>query len=425
MTEFLLLTLGGTCLAIMALCLLRRDGVYQYPFLATGVFAGFVLVQLVGLSNNSFLPPGALNKTIFMTLLCLMMVYAGDKFGTLPYRAFEWQYSRNRLLVASAALSLIGAFFFFQISRLPVELKSSQWSGIVVAYHFFAQTMTYGLAIAVLVYIGTSSKIALGIVICDLTFYVDRIFVGARRGDAAELLVIIALALWFKRGLIVPRSIVVGVMVLGTLFIYSTGDYRSRAADKPLLEAINSINFQENLKRVWNEGGLELENAVYQIESADRYSEYDFGAFHWNTLIFNYVPAQIFGREFKESLLINTSDRTAEELGHSFATGTTLTGVADSFRSFWYLGALQFLVFAYVLARIYKAAMGGNMVMQLLYMLMLVNGLHAITHHTNWFVSPWVHLAIFLMPALLYAKSRKKKPRQRGGIDMHQTRMAG
>lgn len=410
MTEFLLLALGGSCLLIMSLSLRKKDGVYQYPFLAAGVFAGFAFVQLIGLSNDPFLPKGALDKSILMTLLCVLMVYAGGKVGAAPFQAFDWQFNRKRLLIAAAALSLIGAFFFFQISRLPVEQTSaSQWTGIVVAYHFFAQAMIYGLAIAVLVYVATHSRIALGIVVFDLMFFLDRIFIGARRGDTAELLVILGLAFWFRRGLVAPRSIVVAAMIFGTLFIYSTGDYRGRAKEQPLLEAIGSIDFRGNLKQVLEEGGLELKNSVYQIEAADRYSDFDFGAFHWNTLVFNYVPAQIFGKQFKEALLITTADRTQKELGHAFSTGTTLTGMADSFRSFWYLGAVKFFLIAYVMARIYKAAAQGNATMQLLYMLMLVNALHAITHHTNWFVSPWVHLAMFLFPALLYARTWKKK----------------
>ena len=305
MTDILLLILGFFCFVGMAFSLLKKDGVYQYAFLASSVFAGFVFVQLIGLSNNPGLPPGALDKTVFMSILCLLMVYIGASFGKHPYRTFEWQFKQNRLLVASAVLSIIGALFFMQISRLPVELTSaSQWTGIVVAYNFFAQAMTYGLAIAVLVYASTSSKAALGIILFDLTFYADRIFVGARRGDTAEILIIIFLALWFKRGWVVPRSIAISAVILGTLFIYSTGDFRSSATEEPLFKTINNINYLENLKQVWNEGGSELINTVYSIEFSDRFDNYEFSAFHWNILIANYVSAQIVRKEFNDSLMI-------------------------------------------------------------------------------------------------------------------------
>ena len=54
--------------------------------------------------------------------------------------------------------------------------------------------------------------------------------------------------------------------------------------------------------------------------------------------------------------------------------------------------------------RIYAAALEGHFVAQVFYMLIITDALHAITHHTQWFISPWVHMSIFLMPALYYAR---------------------
>jgi hypothetical protein len=114
------------------------------------------------------------------------------------------------------------------------------------------------------------------------------------------------------------------------------------------------------------------------------------------------------------------SDVAQKEFGHVAPKGSTETGIADAFRSFWYFGALKFFVIAYVLARIYKGALAGNFVMQLLYMLMIVNGLHAITHNTNWFVSPWFQIAMFMIPALLFARSG-----QRGGVYQSKVPLGG
>jgi hypothetical protein len=37
-------------------------------------------------------------------------------------------------------------------------------------------------------------------------------------------------------------------------------------------------------------------------------------------------------------------------------------------------------------------------------MVMAPNALHTITHHTQWFFSPWVHLILFLYPVLYFAR---------------------
>jgi hypothetical protein len=63
--------------------------------------------------------------------------------------------------------------------------------------------------------------------------------------------------------------------------------------------------------------------------------------------------------------------------------------------------------------KLWLAAREGSLTAQLLYMLMPVYALQAITHTTHYFVSPWVHLGIFLLPALLMA--RQPMRRRRGG----------
>jgi hypothetical protein len=408
MTTLLLIALSIGCTLVAIDKLRHRSGVYTYPFLASAVFLGFVTIQLVGLTNNQNIPEGAIDKTLVMTSLCVFMVYLGGKVGSRPYRMLDWKINRKRLLISSAILSLGGAVFFFLISRLPEEVRlESLPSGIMVAYGFFAQMMTYGFAISALIYASTSSKPALAVLLFDLAMYADRIIVSARRGEMAVVLVILALAFWFRRGWVVPRSIVVGLMIVSVFFIYSTGDYREGAKENGILQTIGNINFKDNISSILNNGGPELELAVYQIEAADRRLAFDFGAFYWNVLVFNYVPAQIVGADIKQSLTVETENSALAEFGYEGMTGSTTTGVVDTFRSFWYFGSLVFFLISYILSRIYAAALSGNFVMQIFYLLLIVKGLHAITHNAGWFLTPWLHMLIFLIPALIYAREGK------------------
>jgi hypothetical protein len=132
--------------------------------------------------------------------------------------------------------------------------------------------------------------------------------------------------------------------------------------------------------------------------------KFDLGIVHWNQLVFSYVPAQIVGRELKEALYLPMARPLYEEYFYTPAMGSTLTGLADAFQSFWYFGCLKFFLIAFVMQKLWLAARGGNLTAQLLYMLMPVYALQAITHTTHYFVSPWVHLGIFLLPALLWAR---------------------
>lgn len=408
MTALLLLILGFQCIYGMVSGLKSKAGVYQIRFLASAVFAGFVLLQLIGISNLTGLPPGALDQTIFMSILCLGALHLGCSAARRPFQALDWEFDQRKLLLSSIALSALGAIFYFRISRMAVEITEVQWTGTIVAYNFFAQALAYGAGIAAIVYARSGSRMAMGIVAADLLIIADRIFVSARRGETMLLVSIILLAIYFRRGFTVPRIVAVASVFIGTLFLYSTGDYRNLRTTEQLgmWEAVAAIQYLENMKQVFADGGPELLNTLYMIDSVDKSFLFDFGAFHWNTLVFNYVPAQLFGAEFKESLMLLTETMGIDFPEHEVMIGTTFTGMADAFRSFWYFGAVKFFVIAYVIQRMFISADLGHRVMQILYMLMLTNALHTVTHHTSWFISPWVHIAAFLLPALLFARVR-------------------
>ena len=90
-----------------------------------------------------------------------------------------------------------------------------------------------------------------------------------------------------------------------------------------------------------------MRNAVYQINAIDENMILDFGLFHWNELMFNYIPAQIVGADFKKMFffrwrtLINTLNicrRQAARIRvwrmHSARSGTS--GRSSSSSSLWY-----------------------------------------------------------------------------------------
>ena len=128
--------------------------------------------------------------------------------------------------------------------------------------------------------------------------------------------------------------------------------------------------------------------------------DFDFGAFHWNTIVYNFVPAQIVGRGIKDALTIEVQEPF--DRNYSPASGSTATGLTDAFASFWYFGALKFFLIAYLLARIYRSAMAGWALPQIIYILTITPAMHAVTHHTQWVLSTWLNMAIILVPVLLF-----------------------
>jgi hypothetical protein len=386
---------------------LSRPGrVYEFPFLAAATFGGFAVPQLFGLIGDSTLPFGAVDKTLLMSVLCVAMCYVGYVTGRRPMVAFDWAFNPRRLLAASGVLTALGSFFFWKISRLPADvLEESQWTGLPVAYWFFASMLTYGFALSTFLFARCRTRWSLPVAAAGATFYVDRIVFAGRRGDALEFLFIVLLAWWFGRAKALPRFIMLAAMLGGTLLFHSTGEYRAIAGapDRAWSEVMD-IDYVGNIRLFFSRGGEEVRNATFTISAADEAQRFDFGLKYWNDVVFAYVPAQLVGRDWKDRISIDLRDEAYALYSYVPQPGATSTGLADAFGSFWYLGCLFFLFFSFVLRRLYAAAMQHHFVAQLLYALMIKNALHAITHHTGWFLTPWVHIALFMGPALLIAR---------------------
>lgn len=408
MTDLLLVVFAAECAALLYWGLLRRERLYQFPFLAGATFVGWMLPQLVGLSNNEFLPAGALNKTLLMAILCAAMCYLGYVLNRRPLQAWSWTFDDTRLLYSAAVLSVTGAYFFFAIGRLPEELTAvAQWTGIPTVYAFFAYLLSYGFAVALVAYLRRPSKPALLVILFDCLFYLDRMVIHGRRAEIVAFSVMVLLALWFQRGLVLPRTVVVAGLLGGTLLINSIGDYRAAmlSEEGPLWCDIASIDYLANLKSLFTEGGDELTNAVYNIEAVDRTHDFDFGLYHWNAMVFSYIPAQFLGQDFKDSLMIELSNPAYTEFLYDPHTGTTPTGLSDAFGSFWYFGSLKFFLIGFVMSRLYRGAQRGHLAAQVLLMVTMTPALHTITHSTHWLLKEWPQIFVFLLPALYFAKT--------------------
>lgn len=405
MSWLLFSILGGLALLMLVRGLLVPGRFYHFPFFVAGIFVSFVLPQLPGVISNPFLPPRAVDKTLFFAIICLGACWAGWAIGRNSQGMRDFAFSERRLLHAAGAMSLLGAYFFYQFSQLPDEERlRGILTGTAVAYLFFAKLLTYGFAIALLCYARNPSKLALAIIVFGALFYLERIVIAGRRGETAEFFLLIALSLWFQRGWSVPRPAVVAGLALSLVGMLGAGEYRSATwyTEKSDWSSVLEIDLSDNWQQLLREGGPEMTNAVMVIDNIDRQKDFDFGVGHWNSTVFAYVPAQLVGQSFKDSLLIETPPYF--ERGYQPSVGSTWTGLADAFASFWYFGFVKFLILGGLLGWIYTAAVRGNTVMQIAYMLSAVPSMLAITHFTNEIVIAWIHLAAFMGLALLYAR---------------------
>ena len=102
--------------------------------------------------------------------------------------------------------------------------------------------------------------------------------------------------------------------------------------------------------------------------------------------------------------------RDKEEMavfGYRQETGTTVTGMGDSFREFGYFGALFFAALAVVFKSLWHASLRPDGVFaQLLYIQTSTSAMHAVTHQTSDYLPGLVYNLIFLGVAVYFSRDR-------------------
>ena len=209
------------------------------------------------------------------------------------------------------------------------------------------------------------------------------------------------------------------MVLIGSLFCFSIGAYRSvmvsMTGERDWAELLE-IEFAQTIKDTFTKGatsvdtGGEMEVGIKYMSAIAEDLAFDYGLFHWDQLIYNFVPGQIVGNELKESLMLKLCDPvelSQKKYGFSRHSGLTCTGMVDCYGSFWYFGALKFFAIGWILKYLYRRACRGELMFQLFYIYLLTMGLHSITHHTAWFVRSWVLIPVFWYP-IIYWSMRKK-----------------
>lgn len=416
MNFVLLTTLSLLLVAIIMRYSARKVMMIQYPFLVSMVIAGWVLPQLIGIYLTGTVPPDTLGKTLLYIVLCLLFAVWGYGATRKTYKMANWQYSQQKLQFAAAALMLAGAFFHARFSALAAEataLYGSFWTGIITVYVFLASMLTVGFVLAIGAYIQRPTLMNRAMIAFGMALYLQRILIYGRREAAVELFVIVSLFLWRKFGWVPSRLTFFGAVVVGMFFITAAGAYRdvmlnteSYGWTGASLSNILSIDFWDIFTSGFTDPlkNQELRNAALSIGAADIRMEFDGGLALWNRFVFSFIPGQFVGYDFKRSLMFALPNLAYEEYNHIPWPGTTSTGFADSFLSFWFFGAFVFFAIGSIMRSWFIAAARGSLTALMILMLISAQSLMAVTHNSYDFFLFFVNLAAFLFPALLFAR---------------------
>lgn len=390
---------------------------YRFTVLFSVSFCGFVIPQLNGLANEhgyfhtNVLPEGSLDMVTLMCILSVIFMWLGDNRGVHhPGSAVMYtlgEYDPNRLIRVSIFLTVAGVIItqvaINVLDRDYMTNLGTQWTGPITIFMFFQSMQKYGFALAVILYLRTRSPAALLCAIFNVLTSIVSFTQVARRGALADTVFMVMLGLYFGRRFVLPAWLLGVLFVVGTLWSHAIGEFRGRD-DLTFFERLENADFAGAFYHTWNNGGDELANAAVICWAAEESGEYDFGKVHWNQLVHAYFPGQIFGRDLKRAIKFEERDLALEVCGYKPSVGTTLTGMSDAFRSFWYLGALKYYLIGYVMGRWWNRGNRGDLRSQLAYMALMGAALHTITHGTWWLMNAYIHMVIFAYPCLYWSR---------------------
>ncbi|MFT5705891.1 MAG: hypothetical protein ACI9ES_000160 [Oceanospirillaceae bacterium] len=425
--ELLLLILYGIInLTMMLSYFFGKGDFYKFPFWASLISLGWFYPQVIGgYFNTAQFPPYAYENGMLFASLCTLGLWGG---WLLAYRKslnsnfwLAMPLNQNRLYYVGAFLCLAGFYFQWKLWNLPEEmLANSQWTGATVKYHFLAGIFKYGFLILWLLYLGRRkwmSPAFLVFLIPCLLLFLEAAILRGRRFEMMTLTAYILVAFWFVRGMVFPRWLFISGLVAGLILVNGIGIYRAIMLDKDhnlseRIELAVNANYTSVNNSLIEDSGVEFKNYIYQREAYAEDLSFDYGVYHWNRIVFNYVPAQIVGADVKAAFIFPIEDMrqvVQSKYGFSHATGSTSTGYADAFGSFGWLGWGKFVFIGLIMGSLYRYASHGYFTSQLLYLYSLPTAMVAITHGTNdILISIWIYFFLLIFPILFFHKIKWK-----------------
>jgi len=413
MAELYLYLLVAICACLLSWGLIRPERVYQYPFFMGGIFVSFILPQAFALVKN----PGpvsqqALERVLLMSCLCVAMCWLGYQLPVNKnfIKKLDISVDSRKLFHGGIVFVLIGYASAYLISRLPEAVQEdSQWTGIITIYAFFRSLIYPGFTILLLSTLQRPNLTKIILTACASALPLQLIIFYGRREATATFILTIGLSLYYFRRYVPPRWLALTLIVIALVAIPLTGAYRGIAKTGDWSQLLE-LRPGENLKTFVEKGKtLELRNAALLMDAAVQTGQYGYGTDYWNSLVFRFVPAQLIGRDLKNALQIKLS-KSKQDLkdlyNYTVHTGTTTTGIGDSFVQFDYLGCLFFLILSYLFKSLWISAIYKNStVSQIFYVTLVAPALLSVTHGTVRFFPDLLFRFIFIGAVIIYSRS--------------------
>ncbi len=419
MSELYLWIFAALLLGGLARGLLQPARMYQYPYFMAAAFAVFLFPQAVSLIQDPGAAADGVEPVLLMANLCLIMVYLSSIFPTIKgvVRNTTIELSERRLLQAGVALTVIGTIASFAVQRAAATYQGNLWTGQITIYDFFATLELPGAVIALTLALRRGGIVPWILTVIALLPPLETVFLAGRRETASYLLIAIGLTIYYRTRWVPPRTVIAAVLAFAMLIIPAIGEYRDISA-KEGGAALAKIDLLGNFRAFTKHSSvLELRNAAMLIEETEATDAYELGTGYWDEVVWRYVPAQLLGTDFKQSLMFHPNDLDQQEglkhLGYVVALGSTSTGLGDSFVQFGFAGCIFFCVVGVLMRSLWVASLyRSGIFAQLIYITSVTSAMRAVTNQSTDFLPGVIFNVIFIGAAVRYAIIRSPHSKQ-------------
>lgn len=403
MTEFLLLVLLLLVTAVLVNALVSREKLFEFETLFHVSLVAFLGRQIIYTYNQG---EDMVLILLYMVLCSIAIILGGKvKLKLLGFNSLVNLYSTRYRLFNSYVLCIISLLAYTALSTSSSAMESQMWTGLDTVYNFFFIVYRLGFIISILGYYKTRKKVYLiPLFLCGLIF-MDKIFINGKRTDFVYLILIIFLARYFifnklpsylsyLAGVGLAPFVLVLLVALRTVTLDGAGfrTFRSFSSQIDIEDIKQEFwELRENSDLV----SVEFDAARHSIEQVWNKKMYTFGGNYWNDIVQDFVPSILVGSENKSRLFLPIRELEKGYGGYYILKGSTLTGYYDTFRSFSLFGCVIWFWFSALAKAIFEKARAGSEAYSYMYMALIVEFLHALTHRSSLLFTGMIFVIIY------------------------------
>ena len=403
-------------MAAVLMAIQRPGGCLRYSFLCGTLYLAWIVPQLIALDTEST-PEDGLFWLVVMVALCLGASLFGWRIGTRRQRRampvnFQGQADLQTLFWPVAALTAFVFMLHVLIRLQPLEaLQQTKWSGPLTIIAFFLSLSVIGLYLSLLIAFRERSPRAFILAGVNILLSGAVAFIALRRGELVDFGVATVAALWFGARKRIPIPLVATAIIGMVMVAYAIVPLRIAAREVAettgsragLLstEVWRRVDFADAVQKS-SQRAVDLSNAVHLIDSTNRWGEFTLGQRSWDRFVFQWVPAQILGADFKNGLMFEQGtsyEQIQLDYAFTYVGGTTSTGFAFAYQEFGPFGFIYFLLIGILMGRLWSRAETGDVWSQALYVSFAGGALLSVTHHAMWLAvqTPLFATAVFIL----------------------------